>query len=125
MKKVGKRQWLAGNAAGVVGLTPRRQQRRLQAAPPAPDQDLTLQTIVSSHLQDVQKYLSLTSHFFSAILFVANREMFEKLDPADQALLIAAPRYVFLDRLPMKDMVILRIGAPAPMRIRMKWRLHC
>jgi tripartite ATP-independent transporter DctP family solute receptor len=55
-------------------------------------QENPLQTIASGHLQDVQKYLSLTSHFFSAILFVANREMFEKLDPADQALLIAAAK---------------------------------
>jgi tripartite ATP-independent transporter DctP family solute receptor len=55
-------------------------------------QENPLQTIVSSHLQDVQKYLSLTSHFFSAVVFVANREMFDKLDPADQALLIAAAK---------------------------------
>jgi tripartite ATP-independent transporter DctP family solute receptor len=55
-------------------------------------QENPTQTIASSHLQDVQKYLSLTSHFFSAIVFVANREMFEKLAPADQALIIAAAK---------------------------------
>lgn len=55
-------------------------------------QENPLQTIASSHLQDVQKYLSLTSHFFSAVVFIANREMFDKLDPADQALLIAAAK---------------------------------
>jgi TRAP-type transport system periplasmic protein len=55
-------------------------------------QENPLQTIVSSHLQDVQKYLSLTSHFFAAVVFVANRDMFENLDPADQALLIAAAK---------------------------------
>jgi tripartite ATP-independent transporter DctP family solute receptor len=55
-------------------------------------QENPLQTIANGHLQDVQKYLSLTSHFFSAVVFVANREMFDKLDPADQALLIAAAK---------------------------------
>jgi TRAP-type transport system periplasmic protein len=55
-------------------------------------QENPLQTIAGSRLQEVQKYLSLSSHFFAAIVFVANREMFEKLDPADQALLIAAAR---------------------------------
>jgi tripartite ATP-independent transporter DctP family solute receptor len=55
-------------------------------------QENPLQTIVSSHLQNVQKYLSITSHFFSAIVFIANRETFEKLDPADQALIIAAAK---------------------------------
>jgi TRAP-type transport system periplasmic protein len=55
-------------------------------------QENPLQTIASSHLQDVQKYLSLTSHFFSPIVFIANREMFEKLDPADRALIVAAAR---------------------------------
>jgi tripartite ATP-independent transporter DctP family solute receptor len=55
-------------------------------------QENPLQTIASSRLQDVQKYLSFTNHFFSAIVFVANREMFEKLDPADQALIVAAAK---------------------------------
>jgi tripartite ATP-independent transporter DctP family solute receptor len=55
-------------------------------------QENPLQTIVSSRLQEVQKYLSVTSHFFAPIVFVANREMFEKLDPADQALIVAAAK---------------------------------
>jgi TRAP-type transport system periplasmic protein len=55
-------------------------------------QENPLQTIVTSRLQEVQKYLSITSHFFAPIVFLANREMFEKLDPADQALIVAAAR---------------------------------
>jgi TRAP-type transport system periplasmic protein len=55
-------------------------------------QENPLQTIVTSRLQEVQKYLSVTSHFFAPIVFLANREMFEKLDPADQALIVAAAR---------------------------------
>jgi TRAP-type transport system periplasmic protein len=55
-------------------------------------QENPLQTILSSHFQNVQKYLSLSNHFFSAIVFIANRETFDKLDPADQALIIAAAK---------------------------------
>jgi TRAP-type C4-dicarboxylate transport system substrate-binding protein len=40
----------------------------------------------------VQKYLSLTGHFFAPIAFVANRAMFEKLDPADQEALRTAAK---------------------------------
>jgi tripartite ATP-independent transporter DctP family solute receptor len=55
-------------------------------------QENPLQTIISSRLQDVQKHLSMTNHFFSTTVFVANRAMFEKLDPADQALIVAAAK---------------------------------
>jgi tripartite ATP-independent transporter DctP family solute receptor len=50
-------------------------------------QENPLVSIVGTHFQDVQKYLSLTGHFFSLIVFIANREMFEQLAPADQAAL--------------------------------------
>jgi tripartite ATP-independent transporter DctP family solute receptor len=48
--------------------------------------------IAGSHFQDVQKYLTLSGHFFSAIVFVANRAMFDRLDSADQAALITAAK---------------------------------
>jgi TRAP-type transport system periplasmic protein len=49
-------------------------------------------TIASSRFSEVQKYLTLSGHFFASIAFVANREMFEKLDPSERELLIAAAR---------------------------------
>ena len=49
-------------------------------------------TIVTSHFEQVQKYVSLTGHFFGPIAFVANRNMFEALKPADQAAVIAAAK---------------------------------
>jgi TRAP-type transport system periplasmic protein len=55
-------------------------------------QENPLQTVVSGHMQEVQKYLSLTNHFFSATAFIANRETFEKLSPADQASLRSAAK---------------------------------
>lgn len=55
-------------------------------------QENPIATIGSSRFQEVQKYLSLTSHFFAGIVFVANRGMFEQLDPVDQQLLIAAAK---------------------------------
>jgi tripartite ATP-independent transporter DctP family solute receptor len=48
--------------------------------------------IAASRFQEVQKYLTLSGHFFAPIAFVANREMFERLDPADQQTLIAAAK---------------------------------
>jgi tripartite ATP-independent transporter DctP family solute receptor len=55
-------------------------------------QENPVATIASSHIYEVQKYMSLTRHFFSPILFLANREFFEGLDPADQAALKAAAK---------------------------------
>lgn len=55
-------------------------------------QENPVPTIASSHFQEVQKYLSLTSHFFAGVVFVANRRMFEHLDPVDQELLVAAAK---------------------------------
>jgi tripartite ATP-independent transporter DctP family solute receptor len=48
--------------------------------------------IAASRFQEVQKHLTLTGHFFAPIAFVANREMFEHLDRADQDALIAAAK---------------------------------
>jgi len=49
-------------------------------------------TIFTSHFDEVQKYASLTGHFFGPIAFVANRDMFDALKPADQAAIIAAAK---------------------------------
>jgi tripartite ATP-independent transporter DctP family solute receptor len=54
-------------------------------------QENPLSSIEGSRMYEVQKYLTMSGHFFAPIAFVANREMFEKLDPADQqALMVAA-----------------------------------
>jgi TRAP-type transport system periplasmic protein len=55
-------------------------------------QENPVPTIAGSRLYEVQKYLTLTGHFFAPIVFVANRAMFEQLAPADQATLIAAAK---------------------------------
>jgi tripartite ATP-independent transporter DctP family solute receptor len=49
-------------------------------------------TIASSRFYEVQKYITLTGHFFAPVAFIANRAMFEQLDPSDQAVLIAAAK---------------------------------
>lgn len=49
-------------------------------------------TIFTSHFDQVQKYASLSGHFFGPIAFVANRDMFEALKPADQAAIMAAAK---------------------------------
>lgn len=49
-------------------------------------------TIYTSHFEQVQKYVSLTGHFFGPIAFVANRDAFESLKPADQAAVMAAAK---------------------------------
>jgi TRAP-type transport system periplasmic protein len=55
-------------------------------------QENPVPTIANSRFYEVQKYLSLSGHFFAPIGVVANRAMFEQLDPTDQATLIAAAR---------------------------------
>jgi len=55
-------------------------------------QENPVATIATSHFEEVQKYVSLTGHFFAPIAFVANREMFESLKPADQAAVVAAAK---------------------------------
>jgi TRAP-type transport system periplasmic protein len=51
-----------------------------------------LTTITSSRFQEVQKYLTMTGHFFAPVAFIANREMFEQLSPAEKAALMAAAK---------------------------------
>lgn len=51
-----------------------------------------LLTIAGNHLQDVQKYLTLTAHFMASIALVMNREAFESLDGADRAMILGAAR---------------------------------
>lgn len=55
-------------------------------------QENPLSSIAGSRMYEVQKYLTLSGHFFAPIVFFANRETFEKLDPADQAALKAAAK---------------------------------
>jgi len=55
-------------------------------------QENPVPTIANSRFYEVQKHLTLTGHFFAPIAFVANRAMFEQLDPDDQAVLIAAAK---------------------------------
>lgn len=55
-------------------------------------QENPVATVASSHFYEVQKYMSLSRHFFSPILFLANREFFDSLDPVDQAALRAAAK---------------------------------
>ena len=46
----------------------------------------------TGHFEEVLKYVSLTGHSFSPIAFVANRDAFQALKPADQAAIIAAAK---------------------------------
>ncbi len=55
-------------------------------------QENPVATIANSRFYEVQKYLTLTGHFFAPVAFIANRAMFEQLDPSDQAALIAAAK---------------------------------
>jgi TRAP-type transport system periplasmic protein len=55
-------------------------------------QENPVATIASSRFNEVQKYLTLSGHFFAPVGFIANRAMFEQLDPSDQAALIAAAK---------------------------------
>jgi TRAP-type transport system periplasmic protein len=55
-------------------------------------QENPVPTIASSRFYEVQKYITLTGHFFAPVAFIANRAMFEQLDPSDQAVLIAAAK---------------------------------
>jgi len=51
-----------------------------------------LTTISTSRFNEVQKYLTLTGHFFAPMAFVANREMFEQLSPTEKEAMIAAAK---------------------------------
>ncbi len=55
-------------------------------------QENPIPTIANSRFYEVQKYITLDAHTFAPVAFVANRAMFEQLDPADQAVLIAAAK---------------------------------
>jgi len=55
-------------------------------------QENPIPTIANSRFYEVQKYLTLDAHTFAPIGFVANRAMFEQLETADQAVLIAAAK---------------------------------
>jgi tripartite ATP-independent transporter DctP family solute receptor len=55
-------------------------------------QENPVPTIANSRFYEVQKYLTLTNHFFAPVGFIANRAMFEALDPSDQAAVIAAAK---------------------------------
>lgn len=55
-------------------------------------QENPVPTIAGSRLYEVQKYLTLTGHFFAPIAFVANRAMFEQLPSDEQALLVTLAR---------------------------------
>jgi tripartite ATP-independent transporter DctP family solute receptor len=52
-------------------------------------QENPVQTISSARLYEVQKYLTLSGHFFAPVIIVANRAMFEQLAPEDRATLLA------------------------------------
>ncbi len=51
-----------------------------------------LTVISNSRFFEVQKYLTMTGHFFSPVAFVANHEMFEQLSPAEKDAMIAAAK---------------------------------
>ncbi len=51
-----------------------------------------LTTISTSRFFEVQKYLTMSGHFFAPVAFVANRAMFEQLEPAEQEAMIAAAK---------------------------------
>ena len=51
-----------------------------------------LTTISSSRFHEVQKYLTMTGHFFAPVAFIANKAMFDQLEPADQEALMAAAK---------------------------------
>jgi tripartite ATP-independent transporter DctP family solute receptor len=55
-------------------------------------QENPISTVVGSSLQQVQKHMSMTRHFFAPIAVVMNREMFEAFEPADRKVLIEAAR---------------------------------
>jgi tripartite ATP-independent transporter DctP family solute receptor len=55
-------------------------------------QENPVATIVANRFDEVQKYLTMTGHFFAPIAFVANRAMFEHLDAADRDALMAAAK---------------------------------
>jgi tripartite ATP-independent transporter DctP family solute receptor len=49
-------------------------------------------TIVAANFQQVQKYLSLTGHVYSAAFFIVSPDLFEDLEPAQRSALVDAAR---------------------------------
>jgi tripartite ATP-independent transporter DctP family solute receptor len=55
-------------------------------------QENPLVSIVNNHMQDVQKYLTLSAHFMAPLAVVMNRDSYESLDADDQATVRYAAR---------------------------------
>ncbi|CAL74606.1 Putative TRAP-dicarboxylate transporter, periplasmic component (DctP subunit) [Bradyrhizobium sp. ORS 278] len=55
-------------------------------------QENPVATIAANRFEEVQKYLTLTGHFFAPIAFVANRATFEQLDAGEREALVAAAK---------------------------------
>lgn len=53
-------------------------------------QENPLPTIVAAGFAEVQKYLSLTGHFYNTVMFVVNTDVWNKISPEDQAIILAA-----------------------------------
>ncbi len=55
-------------------------------------QENPLSVIMAAKLDQVQKYVSLTGHVYSPAIFLMNKEMFDKLPPADQKVFLEAAK---------------------------------
>ncbi len=55
-------------------------------------QENPVATIVAANFQQVQKFLSLTGHVYSAAFFIASSDLLEDLEPAQRTALIEAAR---------------------------------
>ncbi|WP_240535800.1 TRAP transporter substrate-binding protein [Bradyrhizobium sp. STM 3809] len=55
-------------------------------------QENPVATIAANRFEEVQKYLTLTGHFFAPIAFIANRATFERLDTSEREALITAAK---------------------------------
>ena len=53
-------------------------------------QENPLPTIVAAGFAEVQKYLSLTGHFYNTVMFVVNTDVWNKISADDQAIILAA-----------------------------------
>jgi tripartite ATP-independent transporter DctP family solute receptor len=55
-------------------------------------QENPVSTMANARLQEVQKYLSLTGHFYASIAFVMNAETYDQMDAADRVALVEAAK---------------------------------
>jgi len=55
-------------------------------------QENPLSVIISAKFDQVQKHLTLTGHVYSPCIFLMNKEMFDKLSPADQTAFLEAAK---------------------------------